>query len=226
MTTLTARTQLRLEEWRGALDNARHFNDLLIRMRAFGIPIVVTVMGAGLGFATSVSLGPVSVMWASVVTLVLAMLLPIYVALFFRSECDSLRPTWVEWVEMAILEGVLVAALVFTASRYGTVMFGNGAQITFPVSMAVALFGLALLCGLYVMDRYYYFNLLVAAVTRARALECELEFSLTKTISDLTPIFAAKNVITTIYFLPAFGIIVTILVLGYMDLWRIVVPGP
>ncbi len=36
-----------LEEWRVSMDNARHFNDLLMRLRMLGMPMVVTMAVAG-----------------------------------------------------------------------------------------------------------------------------------------------------------------------------------
>ena len=36
-----------LEEWKVATENARHFNDLLMRLRTLGLPMVITIIGAG-----------------------------------------------------------------------------------------------------------------------------------------------------------------------------------
>ena len=40
-----------LEEWKVAMENARHFNDLLIRFRMLGLPMVITLSVAGIAAA-------------------------------------------------------------------------------------------------------------------------------------------------------------------------------
>ena len=57
---------MQLEEWKTAQENARHFNDLLLRVRAFGIPVVVTIMGGGVALGPRVLLPNIPVLWAFV----------------------------------------------------------------------------------------------------------------------------------------------------------------
>jgi len=71
------------------------------------------------------------------------------------------------------------------------------------------------------MDRCYYYKLLIGAVKRARELEDAepLKFSLTKTIGEVTPLPHSKSLITTMYWLPALGALIAVVILGYLELW-------
>lgn len=53
-------TQKKLEEWKVAMENARHFNDLLIRLKMLGMPMVVTIAVAGIA---SMGLGNIMTLW-------------------------------------------------------------------------------------------------------------------------------------------------------------------
>ena len=44
-----------LNEWKVSMDNARHFNDLLIRFRMLGLPMVITLSVAAIASAQFVT---------------------------------------------------------------------------------------------------------------------------------------------------------------------------
>ena len=53
-----------LTEWEQALENARSFNTLLLQLRGFGIPIVITIMGGGVAFAGNIDVPSIPITYA------------------------------------------------------------------------------------------------------------------------------------------------------------------
>jgi len=68
------------------------------------------------------------------------------------------------------------------------------------------------------VPKCYYYRLLMGAVNRADELEKKLGFSLTSSISKETPGTHAMTLITTMYWLPALGALVAVVVLTYLKL--------
>ena len=75
---------------------------------------------------------------------------------------------------------------------------------SYPTGVVIIFMGLALLAAVYVLDRFYYYKLLVGAVHRCRELELQHEFQLTSRISQSVSQHHATRLITWFYFLPGF----------------------
>ena len=214
-----------LEEWKAALENARSFNTLLLQLRGFGIPIVITIMGGGVAFASKIDIPTIPVKYYSFVLIVIAVVLFCTMAAIYRAakgktdETKIAALTKTEIWEGIILGLVPISGLGISLGFYYRDFFNNAFVVSSPGVVGTILFALSLLLGLYGIDRCYYYKLLMGAVKRASKLESDLRFSLTKTISDVTPLEHSKNFITTMYWLPALGALMAVVILGYLRLW-------
>src|SRR5687767_5778906 len=85
-------TNLLLQEWKEALRNARSFNTLLLQLRGFGIPIVITIMGGGVAFATNIDIPSIPVTYASIAMVVIAFLLA-FILTVVRRALQKTPPT-------------------------------------------------------------------------------------------------------------------------------------
>jgi hypothetical protein len=95
----STKTKMALREWDAALKNARSFNTLLLQLRSFGIPIVVTIMGGGLAFSNQVPVPNLHVWMASVMFILMTVLLFIAFCLFHvaaKADTDKAGVTLVE----------------------------------------------------------------------------------------------------------------------------------
>lgn len=213
---------LPLEEWKAALENARSFNTLLLQLRGFGIPVVITIMGGGVAFASKIDIPTIPVRYASIILALIALvLLLVMVAIYRAAKAGSgdTDLTGIEIMEGVILWLVPILGLVVSLTFHGTKSFGNAFAVSSPGVFGTLLFALTLLLGLYGIDRCYYYKLLIGAVKRARELESPLGFLLTNTIGNATPPNHSKNFITTMYWLPALGALMAVVILGYVKLW-------
>jgi hypothetical protein len=270
---------LPLEEWKAALENARSFNTLLLQLRGFGIPIVITIMGGGVAFASKIDIPTIPVKGASIILIIIAFVLLVVVYAIYVAAKDGgggleaakaagggleaakaagggpevakaagggpevakaagggpevakavgggpeaagsgTELTGLEIFEGAILCLVPILGLGIGLCCYRADFFGNAFAVSSPGVMGTMLFALSLLLGLYGIDRCYYYKLLIGAVKRADELERKLGFSLTRSISTMTPLKHSKNFITTMYWLPALGALMVVVTLGYLKLW-------
>jgi len=216
------RTNPHLIEWQQTLENARSFNTLLLQLRGFGIPIVITIMGGGVAFAANVNIVPgIPVRYAHFILLAISAFLTIVIVtviLALRTN-DKIKLTSIEKLQGALLIAVPIVAIALTFIVRGRASLDDRFVVTNPGVAAIVLFGLFLLLGLYGIDRCYYYRLLIGAVLHAEALEGGLGFSLTSSISKATPGSHSKMVITTMYWLPAFGALLAIATLAYLNVW-------
>lgn len=216
-------------EWEMALLVTQHFNDLLMRLRSFGLPLVVTV--GAVGFALSLdrhiadvpnwAIGVFLVVNVGVVASLLAFLLR---AAGWGRVPEAARQYDIQgglehwekvmrWIPLAF-------AIAAGGSYWGLAAVDRvdlTSEQTFSAGAPVLLFGLTILVVLYALDRFYYYKLLLGAVNRASMLERELQFRLTDTITALTAPRQSATIVTLIYFLPgiaAYSIMLALLVLN------------
>jgi hypothetical protein len=221
--------KLFLEEWKAALENARSFNTLLLQLRGFGIPVVITIMGGGVAFASKIDIPTIPVQYFTIFLMVIApgllfVMLAIYLATRGKAAKGKERIKIAALTGIEIAEGILlflvpILGLGISFKFHRTDWLGNAFAVSSPGVVGTILFALSLLLGLYGIDRCYYYKLLMGAVKRASELEDKLGFSLTETISDVTPLEHSKNFITTMYWLPALGALMAVVILGYLKLW-------
>ena len=213
---------LPLEEWKAALENARSFNTLLLQLRGFGIPVVITIMGGGVAFASKIDTPTIPVKYASIILTLIAIFLFLIMRAIYVAAKEGIGGT--ELTRREIFEGVIfglipIFGLGISLLFYRKDFFNNAFTVSSPGVIGTLLFALSLLLGLYGIDRCYYYKLLIGAVKRARELEDSFGFSLTKTIGDVTPLKHSKNFITLVYWLPALGAFTAVVILVHLKLW-------
>src|SRR5690349_21483959 len=126
---------LTLEEWKAALDNARGFNTLLLQLRGFGIPVVITIMGGGVAFASKIDIPTIPVKYASIILMVIALvLLLVMIAVYFAAKAGSGNTdlTRIEKIEGTILWLVPILGLGLSLIFHGTDFFGNTFAVSSP----------------------------------------------------------------------------------------------
>lgn len=226
-------TQKKLEEWKVAMENARHFNDLLIRFRMLGMPMVITIAAAGIA---SMGLGNIMTLckWTNpFIAGALALFGIVYLGLYSYSQFRAYRrkkkhkekeedkksqhpplPFYrqelVVWWTFFLFP--LASAIVVTTQlvlSHESLSLSNTAL--YPITPAVLGGALILLIALYLMDRFYYYKLLSGAVSRATELEEDLEFEVTARTTDFIPRREATNLVTLFYGIPAIILLIATL---------------
>lgn len=112
------------------------------------------------------------------------------------------------WTIFVLIISIFTAVNIYNlASSKESFTFSNTATYSLaPIGLIVAVI---LLIALYAMDRFYYYKLLIGAVSRLVVLEKSLGFKITDTTSEFMPRKYATNLITFFYSLP--GIILLII---------------
>jgi hypothetical protein len=205
-------------EWQMTLQVAQHFNDLLMRLRSFGLPLLVTVMGLGVGLSFKYEIREVPG-WATlaIVTANCLVVVPLTVLTSIRPGWGNPPKNWREGHASDLPDGSLEFVerlmwacppiLAFITFLYFTCRVGNNLSllerhVTYSGSLPVLLFGLGLLLVLYTLDRFYYYKLLLGAVCRATEIESGFGIELTSRISSLINSSQSAAVVTFIYFIP------------------------
>lgn len=209
----------KLDEWKCATDSAMHFNDLLMRLRMLGLPMVITIIGVGmfvLGEGNSITFYEGLV---DIVGLIIGLVIFIFVLVSrFREDwkpnhnfpvplyrwefvCWILVPfTIIVYFSLAVVFDIFLDKGFYTYKEY-------------PIGALIILAGLALLSALYALDRFYYYKLLVGAINRATELEPQLGFKLTERISRSITQPQATRLITWFYWVPGFMTLVGFLII-------------
>jgi len=224
-------TQKKLEEWKVAMENARHFNDLLIRFRGFGMPMVITIAVAGIA---SMGLGNIMTLWKwtnPFIAWLLALFGIVYLGLYSCSRFRAYRrkekheeedkksqnpplPFYrqelvVWWTFFLLLLAFAIVVTIQLVLSHESLSLSNTAL--YPITPAVLDGSMLLLIALYFMDRFYYYKLLVGAVSRAAELEESLEFEVTARTTDFIPRRWATNLVTLFYGIPAIILLIATL---------------
>lgn len=210
-----------LIEWQEALRNARSFNTLLLQLRGFGIPIVITIMGGGVAFASNIDIPNIPVTYASIALVVIAFLL-VFILVVIGQALQQTPDTALSGFEKSegyvLIAIPLLAVILTTCFRYRDLVSG-AFVVANPGVIGIVLFALILLLGLYGIDRCYYYRMLIGAVKRAAELEALQGFELTSSVAKETPPEHAKTLITTMYWLPALGALSAAVVLTFLNVW-------
>lgn len=214
-----------LEEWKVAYAAAMHFNDLLMRLRTLGLPAIITITGG----ATAYTLNINSVSWGmkqvfvGIILFVLSICLTWLVHWLFGRDYVGKSPGGDEVVKSICLQKyekhmwriVLIVTYFFTAAFWIRKWWSMYVPEDVSIGVFLIAFGLILLVSFYVLDRFYYYCLLIGAVTRLQQIESVLSFEVTATISKVAPRRRSAVVITAFYFLPG--------IIGYTMLLTILV---
>ena len=220
-------TEKMLNEWRSSMENARHFNDLLIRFRMLGLPMVITLAVAGIG--SSGFVGKIE-LWAwAIPLLTLALSLIGLAALFWhtiqklmyfhrkkinRNELEEKQqpPLPIYWLEFSTWVVFLSVLSGFTVIDFHNLINSQKpffqATAHYSITPIALIAAVTLLAALYLMDRFYYYRLLMGAVSRLASLEESLQFRITQTTSEFIPRKHATNLISFFYCVPGIVLLV------------------
>ena len=202
-----------LEEWKVATENARHFNDLLMRLRTLGLPMVITIIGAGvalLGTGLELQLPRYVIDFAGIVFAVLVLL--IFITSIIRKDWAKEHEFPVPlygWERVAwglvtlVFFGFFCAALIYDGFFF---VGGLTDHKEYLAGVFVMLLGLVLLVALYSLDRFYYYKLLIGAIKRAGEIERQsnLSYHLTERTAESITQPNATRLITWFYWMPGF----------------------
>lgn len=207
-----------LEEYKIASENSRHFNDLLMRLRMLGLPSTMTIIGAGTVLLGSKLYIALPTGWVNSVGLFFGCALAAaMIGLFFRRDWKPdhqfpiplyklERATW------ALIFGTILLFFGWALIRDCSTIGFNTEKI-YPIGAFVMLVGLGLMASLYALDRFYYYPLLVGAVTRATELEHTLSFHLAERTSESIRQPNATRLITWFYAVPGYvGLLATLVI--------------
>lgn len=217
-----------LEEWKTSMENARHFNDLLIRFRMLGLSMVITLSVAGIAAGGVISeiqlwkwsmpiiasifavIGLVTILWHTIQKLVYFHKMKIN-----PKEVDEKKEAPLPLLIFELITWIifLIPLCWFSISNiYGlinikeTFSFSNVAEYSLtPIALFAAII---LLLSLYMMDRFYYYKLLLGAVSRLIVLEKSLEFEITECTSKFIPRNYATMLVSLFYCLPGITLLI------------------
>lgn len=217
-----------LEEWKVSMENARHFNDLLIRFRMLGLSMVITLSVAGIAAGGVISkielwkwsmpiiasifaiIGLIAIFWHTIQKLVY----------FHKMKINPKEVEEKQEAPLPLLIFEIITWIIFliplcwfsVSNIYGLIdskevfSFSNIAEYSLtPIALFAAVI---LLLALYMMDRFYYYKLLIGAVSRLIVLEKSLEFEITECTSKFMPRKYATNLVTLFYCLPGVTLLI------------------
>jgi hypothetical protein len=213
-------------EWEMTMEVAQHFNDLLMRLRSFGLPLVVIVAGAAFGLSIDVQVQDVP-NWA-VAALLTANAIVVALVLVFvwtRPGWGAAAPDAEEYRirgDVELHERLMwCLPLVFAAAGAASYWWFAAvdrvdltSEVDYSAGPMVLLLAVAILVVLYALDRFYYYKLLLGAVNRASQLEAQMQFRLTDTITGLTAPRQSATIVTLLYFLP--GLVAYSIMLAFL----------
>jgi hypothetical protein len=207
----------RYDEWQMVVTTAQHFNDLLMRLRAFGLPVVGTIAGAGFTLGLNNKFADVPDWTSAVVVSVNAVGVSLLVVfLLFVRHWGSEQYSPLNAAEKTMWWSVVVVALGMAVAFWSLRCAG---RITLTDEHAlnagplILFFALAVLIVLYALDRFYYYKLLLGAVSRATELEEGLGYKMTRAISEHIQPQHAASIITLLYYLPGMTSYIALLIL-------------
>lgn len=210
-------------EWEIVISVAQHFNDLLMRLRAFGLPLLGTIAGAGLALGLNNSFARIPD-WACAVFVgvnVVAVVFLVPFMLYGRKWVDDKK------VEITTTEQVMWWSVpllaVAMAIGFSYLCLSDTIDLTehhtLNAGPLILFFALAVLIVLYIVDRFYYYKLLMGAVNRATTLEKKLGYEMTTTITEYIRPQEAASIITLLYFLPGVtGYVALMILVGFNPL--------
>jgi len=213
----TKKVDPRHAEWEMVVTTAQHFNDLLMRLRAFGLPVVGTIAGAGFTLGLNNKFAEVPDWTSAVVVSANAIGLLVLVPVLLWARGWGREPyAPLNGAERKMWWSVTLVALMMGAAFWSLVC-ANRIHLTHEHTLnagpLILFFALAVLIVLYALDRFYYYKLLLGAVKRATDLEVGLGYEMTSTISGHIQPQHAASIITLLYYLPGMTSYVALLIL-------------
>ena len=208
------------ESWKTTVEVQMHFNEMLMRLRTTGLSIAITVLGGSVILYRTVE-QPLRV-WPGLILL----LLVIFTGFVFwgvgrfLSQIKGSKVTvegigemevpgytklekWLLWLVPGISSVYFICLLIRYWHLYG-VRYLFTVERHYSIAVFGVVFALTLLASLFVLDRAYYFRLLLGAVLAAEKLEEKGHFKLAKTISVTVKKPQAATLLTLYYWLPGF----------------------
>lgn len=149
-----------------------------MRIRTFALPLIATVVGAGAAvFHTKGPLLPVPWEATESIALILGLLFVVAVRMAIRlPRSERLQAQREERFFLWLLP-------ISFAIGAAIIVWQQPGSFSFPVLVLIS--GAMVLFLIYLLDRFYYTALLLAAVIRAEEIEVELDFKLTRKITEM-----------------------------------------
>jgi vacuolar-type H+-ATPase subunit I/STV1 len=192
-------------EWEKAEEVASHFNDLLMRVRTFGLPFVATAIGTGSGLGLLTEDTNVEVPWLALAVAlgiagVLLLVLVLYLRFWWRASNRRLLVSPLEYLVFLLV----VLSLFSWVGVVAWKMNGLTQSKEFLFSAPVLWFGSLVLFSIYLLDRFYYTSLLIGAVLRCERIEhaSGRRLNLSHGISFVAPHWTYTVLPTVLYLLP------------------------
>jgi hypothetical protein len=214
-----------IKEWEVTYKGAMHFNDLLMRLRTLGLPAIITITGGATVYTISAKPWTMSTLLIGIIMILLSAFLTWLVRWMFHRPYIGKPPKDGDIVKDILLqshEKIMWKIIIVITYLYTTLFFAyNYFQLlkykNVPLGSFLIVFGLIIIIAFYVLDRFYYYNLLIGAVVRLEEIEEKIGYKTTRTVSIMTPRYRSAVVITTLYFLPgAIGYILLLTVFLFM----------
>lgn len=198
--------ELLLVEWKEALATERHFDDLLIRFRSIALPLLVAVATLGPSVFDVTFKAP---LWFSIVIangILLSALMMNGVAWRQHDSPEDPPTARAHILELWAYAAFMLPPAVVIVALPSRWLLDDSApsQTNIPIAVPIVLVTVVLVLLVYLLDRYYYYPLLIGAVRRATALEDDdkLPFQLTHTISRAASNTSSRVLITALYVVP------------------------
>ncbi|MCH7484174.1 MAG: hypothetical protein IIA90_03385 [Chloroflexi bacterium] len=192
-TSAPASEKIRLKEWENARLAIDRFDQLLMTIRTFGLPVIATVVGGGVAIGQDqprvhVVSEVTAAMAAGMGAVFLVCILLIWRRLLTRAG--------IRWFEHILMWGVV------GSSFFWCVKLLDRDPSEFLLSGPVLVAGGLILFSVYLLDRFYYTGLVIGAVDRAKELERELGMELTERIGQAIPNVTYTMLPTVFYLIP------------------------
>ena len=194
------------KQWEKIIDTQMHFNDMLMRLRTLGLSMVITIIGAGILFINSKNVGSdFTLKPLTFITLFFSINL-ICGYLLNRGFLHKSFIASTSKTEVRTLIFIYVLPwIVFVYFTYN-ICRNTIDSIVIPLGTIITGVGVMLLISLYLLDRFYYYELLVGAVNQGTKIEKHSEeLYLSTNLSKQVELKEASKVVTLYYALPALG---------------------
>lgn len=185
------------EKWSTIIKTQMHFNEMIIRLRTVGLSLVITIMGAGfyLGFNKTNNFTLSKTLFIIVLSLIILVILHLVIRAIRKKSFSKVKRR----TEKGLLWIIIIIPTIFLF--YFAFYIEN--PILIPMGSIISASGIVLLFSLYLLDRFYYYELLVGAVKEGREFESGLDVSLSEKLTECVNEKEAGKIVTLYYCLPA-----------------------
>ncbi|NHZ86144.1 MAG: hypothetical protein GWP19_09710 [Planctomycetia bacterium] len=191
--------------WTKIISTQMHFNEMLIKLRTIGLSIVVTIWGASIYLFLDntgktehyfqippyLFLGLYFILWFGISHFVI------------RGVRNLKKQGTTSKTEIMMQRTIIVLPFLLWIYFVWAILNDLINQVYVPNGVVIALAGFLLLVCLYLLDRFYYFELLVGAVKRGEKIEKNYKgLNLSTQLSKRVKLRSAGKYVTLYYTIP------------------------